>query len=94
MKLMTLEALRARSRSVDKRNKKALASKQLEYRLEKELEDKLNSYLESNDRVLLEVNPRVLGEFLNILDGKLLSLYAYEQLDTNKFVFSSREILV
>lgn len=94
MRLMTLEALKSRGQSVDKRNKKALASKQLEYRLEKELEDKLGNYLETNDRVLLEINPKVLGEFLNIVDGRLITLYSYEQVDVNKFIFSNREITV
>lgn len=94
MRLLTLESLRAIRLSKDKSNKKLLASKQLEFRLEKELQDKLESLLEHNDRALLEVDKRVLGEFLNIVDRRIASLYDYEQVDSNKFIFSSKEIFL
>lgn len=94
MSLLSLDVLRSNTLKKDKRNKRALISKQLEYRLEKELERKLDDCLLNNDRVLIEVNKKVLGEFLNILDGRVSSIYDYEQVDNNKFIFSNKEITI
>lgn len=92
MKLMTVELLR--ERSVRKKTRTSLQSKKLEHRVLLELTDKLQEYLAENDRVMLEINPKVLGEFLNILSDRLLSMYDYEQVDKNKFIFSNKEIPV
>jgi len=89
---MTLELMR--ERSLRKRAKPSLQSKKVEYRLLLELTDKLKEYLSNNDRVMIEVNPKVMGEFLNILSDKLLTMYDYEQVDHNKFIFSNKEIIV
>jgi hypothetical protein len=53
-----------------------------------ELKEKLERYLADNDEFMFEVEPRVVGEFVNILSDKMLSMYAYYQVDKNKFVFS------
>lgn len=89
---MSFEVIKAKRMTADKKNKRATQSKQLEYRLELELEEKLAFLLENNDRVLLEVNPKTLGEFLNILSDKILTLYDFEQVDKNKFIFYNKEI--
>lgn len=94
MKLMSIELLKAKRRSADKRNKKALQSKKMEYKLELELIEKLEQQLEDNESVMIEVNPRVAGEFINILNGKILNLYEYKQVDKNKFVFYNKEIVI
>lgn len=91
MKLMSIEAWQAKRRSSDKKNQKQMQSKKVEYRLELELQEKLSQLLEKNDRVLLEVNPQVVGEFLNILNDKLLTMYDYEQVDKNKYIFYNKE---
>lgn len=90
MKLLSLEVMRAKRRS--RKSAKPMLSKKIEYRLVLELKDKLEELLAENDRTLLEVNPKVVGEFLNILNNKLLSMYDYEQLDKNKFIFYTKEI--
>jgi hypothetical protein len=89
---MSVEALKAKKRLSDRRNKAAIRSKQIEFRLEKELESNLNELLANNDRVLLEISPKAVPEFLNILTGRLLLLYEYEQVDQNKFIFYEKEI--
>jgi hypothetical protein len=90
MKLMSLDMLREKSRN--KKSKKGLNSKKVEYRLVLELKEKLEKFLLDNDSFMVEVNIRVLGEFLNILSDKLLSMYDYQQVDKNKFVFYNKEI--
>lgn len=90
MKLLSLELRKQKIR--EKKNKSALQSKQLESRLTIELKSKLDNLLTENDRVLMEVNPRVLGEFINILSEQLLTMYDYEQVDKNKFIFYNKEI--
>lgn len=92
MALMTLEMLAARSRA--KRNKKNIQSKRVENRLSSELVDKLELMLQSNDRVMMEVSPRVVAEFLNILSGRALVMYDFEQVDANKFIFYNKEISI
>ncbi len=90
MRLMTLELIK--KRMLDKRSKKDIKSKQLEYQLVIELKEKLDIYLEENDFVMIEVSPKVLGEFINILTDNLLIMYDYEQVDKTKFIFSNKEI--
>lgn len=90
MRLMTLEVMKERGRT--KKNKKASLSKKVEYRLVLELKEKLETLLEDNDKTMLEVDSRYVGEFINILSNKLLSMYDYEQLDENKFIFYTKEI--
>jgi hypothetical protein len=92
MKLMSFEVIKAKS--LNKKNKKALLSKKVEHRLVLELKEKLESILLDNDRVMFEINPRVVGEFLNILSDRLLSMYDYEQVDKNKFIFYNKEIAI
>lgn len=75
-------------------NKKNLNTKKIENLLMLELTEKLETYLKDNDRVMLEINPRVVGEFVNILNDKILSVYDYEQVDKNKFIFSNKEIRI
>lgn len=90
MKLKTLE-LKKRRKAI----KKALndtTSKQVEKRLLIELKAKLETELLENDSVMIEVAPNVNGEFQNILNGEILSMYSYVQLDTNKYVFSNKDI--
>jgi hypothetical protein len=90
MKLMTLEVMKERSRT--RKDKKSAVSKKIEYRLVLELKEKLEGLLENNDKTLLEVDIRYVGEFINILSDKVLSMYDYEQLDKNKFIFYTKEI--
>lgn len=90
MKLMSLEVLKEKKRL--KKNKNYLQSKETEHRLLLELKDKLEVLLADNDRVLLEISPKVVGEFLNILSDKVLSMYDFEQVDKNKFIFYTKEI--
>lgn len=90
MKLMSLEVLKEKKRL--KKNKNYLQSKETEHRLLLELKDKLEVLLADNDRVLLEISPKVVGEFLNILYDKVLSMYDFEQVDKNKFIFYTKEI--
>ena len=78
--------------SNSKRAQEAQNSKRLEHRLEIELMEKLDSLLEENDSVLLEVNPKSNPEFLNILDERVTSLYSYEQVDQNKFIFRNKQL--
>jgi hypothetical protein len=59
-----------------------------------ELKEKLENLLMENDKAMLEINPRVLGEFLNILSDRLLSMYDFEQVDKNKFIFYNKEITI
>lgn len=92
MKLLSLEVIKAKSRG--KKSKKGLQSKRTEYRLVLELKDKLEELLADNDRVLLEISPRVMGEFLNVLSDRLLSMYDFEQVDKNKFIFYNKEIVI
>lgn len=89
MRLNSAEVLKQRFRG--SKNKKALQSKKVEYRLILELKEKLIQYLTENEKVMLEVNPRVTGEFLNVLNDKFLASYEYEQIDKNKFIFYSKE---
>jgi hypothetical protein len=82
--------------SANKRNQVS-RSRQTEHRLSVELLELLTLHLGSNDSVMVEVPVQVLGEFLNILSDKykhLLSMFQYEQLDKNKFVFSTNDIVI
>lgn len=92
MRLMTTELLKARKRL--KKNGDAIKSKKVEQKLVIELKDKLEELLEYNDRAMLEIHPNVVGEFLNILSDKVLSMYDFEQIDNNKFIFYSKEITI
>lgn len=77
-----------------KKNKKVknkFDSKRVETALLVELKNNLEEYLITNDKVLLEINPNVVGEFLNILNDKVLTVYSYDQIDNNKFLFYNKE---
>ena len=88
---MTLDLLKQRSAEKQTRNK--YYSKKIESEILIELKEKLDEYLLDNDRVMLEVNPRFIGEFINALTDSVVAIYDYEQIDTNKFVFSNKEIV-
>ena len=92
MGLKFFEIQKAKRNSSERRIQKEQQSKKIEYRIEIELMEKLNEYLETNDRVMLEINPKFVGEFINILGDKVLSLYEYEQVDKNKFIFYNKEM--
>lgn len=94
MKLMFIEYWKQKRRSSDRHNRKAVQSKKLEYRISIETKEILEKQLEKNDRVMLEVNPSVLSEFINILSDRSLSMYEFEQVDKNKFIFSNKEIIL
>lgn len=79
---------------IERQSKNKYASKRIENLILIELKDKLEEYLLDNDRVMLEINPKVVGEFLNILTDKFLAIYDYEQVDSNKFIFYNKEIMV
>ena len=90
MKLKTLE-IRKRRKAI-KKSLNDTTSKQVEKRLLIELKAKLETELLENDSVMIEVAPNVNGEFQNILNGEILSMYSYVQLDANKYVFSNKDI--
>jgi len=90
VKLRTLEVIK--NQMQEKRNKNSKHSKHLESKLVLELRDKLTKHLEDNDSVSLEIDKKVMGEFLNILSETFLTVYSYEQVDVNKFVFYHKEI--
>ena len=90
MKLKTLE-IRKRRKAI-KKSLHDTTSKQVEKRLLIELKAKLETELLENDSVMIEVAPNVNGEFQNILNGEILSMYSYVQLDANKYVFSNKDI--
>lgn len=90
MKLKSVEI--RRQRKAIKRSMNDLISKQTEKRLLIELKAKLEVELLENDRVMIEVEPKVNGEFQNILSDEILSMYDYEQLDTNKYIFYTKFI--
>ena len=92
MGLKFFEIQKAKRNSSEKRIQKEQQSKKIEYRIEIELLEKLDEHLEHNDRVMIEVNPKFVGEFLNILSDKVLSLYEFEQVDGNKFIFYNKEM--
>lgn len=92
MTLKFVELRRAKKNSNEKRIQREQQSKRIEYRIDNELREKLKEYLETNDRVMLEINSKYVGEFLNILDDSILSLYDYEQVDKNKFIFYNKEL--
>lgn len=92
---MYLKSVEVRKRR--KALKKAMndsASRQTEKRLLIELKAKLDEDLAENDKTMLEVDIRVNGEFLNILEDEILSMYNYEQIDTNKYVFTNKSIVI
>lgn len=79
------------------RRRQVSRSRQIEHRLSVELLEMLTEHLENNDLVMIEVPPNVLGEFLNVLSDRykhLLSMFQYTQLDKNKFVFSTNDVMI
>lgn len=90
MTLKFLELQRAKRHSSEKRLQKEQQERKIEYKIQLELMEKLSQYLEDNDRVMFEVHPKFVGEFINILDDDVLTMYDYEQLDQNKFIFSPK----
>lgn len=77
---------------IEKKSRNELTSKKIESKVFLELQDKLDEYLVLNDKVMIEVNNSVLGEFINLLDERVLTMYDFEQIDKNKFIFYNKEI--
>lgn len=92
MKLMSLQLMKDKRRSRDKGNKQLVNNKKLEYSLQLELLELLETELAVNERIMIEVKKDIVGSFINILGDKVTSLYKYEQVEINKFVFTSKEI--
>lgn len=82
-----------RQKSLERQTKSKYHSKRVESEILIELKEKLEEFLLENDRVMIEVNPRFVGEFISALTDSVVAIYDYEQIDTNKFVFSNREIV-
>lgn len=87
---LTLDLLK--QRQLEKQNKNIYSTKKVESEILIELKEKLEEHLLDNDRVMLEINPRVVSAFMNILTDSILAIYEYEQVDSNKFIFSNKEI--
>jgi hypothetical protein len=87
---LTLDLLK--QRQLEKQNKNIYSTKKIESEILIELKEKLEEHLLENDRVMLEINPRVVSAFMNILTDSILAIYEYEQVDSNKFIFSNKEI--
>lgn len=81
-----------KQQKIEKKVRNELTSKKLESKVFLELQEKLDEYLILNDKVMIEVNPTVLGEFINLLDDRVLTMYDFEQIDKNKFIFYNKEI--
>lgn len=92
MELLTLQAWKAKRRAKALKNTNGLQSKKVEQQLTIELTNKLEEYLSYNDRLMIEVQPKVLGDFINILSSRAISIYNYQQVDKNKFIFYTKEI--
>lgn len=92
MRLMTLEVLK--QKKINRKAKRNQQSKRLEYLLLLELKKMLEEALSVNDKIMIEVPVKVLSEFQNILSDSLSTLYAYEQIDANKFVFYSTDLVL
>lgn len=92
MPSMTLDYLR--QRKGDTKNKTHLAMKRAEGLMLIELREMLVDYLEENDKIMVEVQPEAVGAFLNVLTDTFMQLYEYEQIESNKFIFYSKEIYV
>lgn len=90
MRLMSLEL--QKQQKIEKKARNEITSKKIESKVFLELQDKLDEYLVSNDKVMIEVNNSVLGEFINLLDERVLTMYDFEQIDKNKFIFYNKEI--
>lgn len=90
MKLMSWEL--QKQQKIEKKSRDELTSKKLESKVFLELQEKLDEYLVSNDKVMIEVSIAVLGEFINLLDDRVLTMYDFEQIDKNKFIFYNKEI--
>ena len=91
MKLLTVEMYKQRGR--ERRARNNAASKQLESRIKLELKGKLDEHLRNNDSVMFEVAPSVLGEFMNVITTSLDTLYDFEQVGSNLFVFYNKEVV-
>lgn len=81
-----------KQQKIEKKARNEITSKKIESKVFLELQDKLDEYLVSNDKVMIEVNNSVLGEFINLLDERVLTMYDFEQIDKNKFIFYNKEI--
>lgn len=92
LKLMTVEMWKERKRL--KKSRKSGLSKRIEYGLTIELQDRLEELLSEADSCMIEISPKVIGEFINILNSKILSMYEYEQVEPTLFIFSTKEITV
>lgn len=88
---MTLNLLK--QRRIENQAKNKYHSKRVESEILIELKDKLEEYLFENDKVMLEVSPKFVGEFMNTLTDSVLAIYEYEQIDSNKFIFSNKELV-
>lgn len=87
---MTLDLLK--QRKLEKQSKNKYHSKRVESEILIELKEDLEKYLMDNDRVMIEVSPRYVGEFMSALTDSILKIYDFEQVDSNKFVFSNKEL--
>ena len=90
---MTLQLLK--QRKLERQSKNKYHSKRIESEIVNELKSVLAEYLQDNDRIMLEVDPKVLGEFQNIIDTDSISaVYEYEQVESNLYVFSNRDLYI
>mgnify|MGYP003510232046 CR=1 FL=1 len=89
---MTMNLLK--QRRLENQSKNKYHSKRIESEILIELKEKLEEYLFENDKVMLEVNPKFVGEFTGALTDSVLAMYEYQQIDSNKFVFSNKEFLI
>lgn len=89
---MTMNLLKQRRLEAQSKNK--YHSKRIESEILIELKDKLEEYLFENDSVMFEINPKFVGEFMTALTDSVLSVYEYQQIDSNKFIFRNKEFLI
>lgn len=87
---MTFDLLK--QRRLEKQSKNKYSSKKIESAILIELKENLDTYLIDNDKVMLEVNPRFVSEFMTALNDSIAYTYDFEQIDSNKFVFSNKEL--
>ena len=87
---MTFDLLK--QRSLERQNKNKYNSKKVESEICIELKEMLDEYLLENDKIMIEVKPMFESEFINALNNSGISAYEYTQLDTNKYIFSNKEL--
>lgn len=87
---MTFDLLK--QRRLEKQSKNKYTSKKIESAILIELKENLDTYLMDNDRVMLEINPRFISEFMSALNDSIIHTYDFEQIESNKFVFSNKDL--